>query len=467
MNSVNNTFGRRWLNVRGKFLSDFPEIAKEIDFSKHPEIDISKIKAGSDKTIINWICVICKESYQRNVHSKISRGNCCPKKECLQIRREKTNNELYGWKPKYNTRVKRNIGKRRTVPEPSENDIEEWKDLPKELNVSNYQVSNLGKIKNKKTNYIFLFGKYKREYRNCDLITDNGSRKSFLIHILVAKTFISNPDNKPTVNHINNNKLDNRVINLEWATRSEQNFKENKKNGQNNKNRGKSINQYDLKGNFIKTWKKLIDAQNELGIDVKNISQVLRGKQKTAGGFIWKYNEMVNSMDGEIWKKCFLGFDYEDEIYVSNLGRVKRKNNIPTYGTSLQKYYVIRIYINKETKYKTFLIHRLVALAFIPNPENKRIVNHKDENRGNNNVENLEWMTDKENVNYSLNKKNRIKQNSRSKIVIQINPKTKEIINEFISVSQASLQTNTNPKSIKKCCEFKQQLAGECEWKYK
>jgi hypothetical protein len=75
--------------------------------------------------------------------------------------------------------------------------------------------------------------------------------------------FIDNPENKPTVNHINIKRDDNRVINLEWATYSEQSYKENR-----NKytTTGKSVNQYDLNGNFIKTWNKAIDAENELKI---------------------------------------------------------------------------------------------------------------------------------------------------------------------------------------------------------
>ena len=60
----------------------------------------------------------------------------------------------------------------------------------------------------------------------------------------------------------------------------------------------------------------------------------------------------------------------------------------------------MKVYLSKNGKTKAEYVHRLVALAFIPNPDNKPQVNHKDENKQNNYVDNLEWATCKENVNY-------------------------------------------------------------------
>jgi hypothetical protein len=452
-------------SVKGKFLSDFPDIVKEIDLTKHKDLDISKIQAGSNQVILNWICIYCKESYQRNINQRTRGSSACPKNECMLLKRSKTNNEKFGWTPKYKL-DKGIVLDKKEILEPSENDIEEWREIPTELLLSKYQISNLGRIKNKRTQYILSQNPRKDGYVSNTLFLDDNTQKSKIVHVLVAKTFIDNPLNKPTVNHINMNKSDNRVINLEWATYSEQSYKENKSpykiNGY------KRIDQYDLEGNFIKTWDKAIDAERELKIDRRNILEVLKGRQKKSGGFIWKYNKDNDIIDGEIWKKCPLGDDY-DKVLVSNLGRIKIKENNPTYGTLRKNgYYDIKI-LNTKKKYKSYRVHRIVCLAFIENPENKPFVNHKDQNPSNNTIENLEWMTNKENVNYSLDLNNRNKNNKRSKFVIQIDPLTNKTIKEFQSISVASKETKFNYNSISWCCKkFRGHvLAGGYKWSYK
>ena len=345
------------------------------------------------------------------------------------------------------------------------NETEEWKDLPTELLLSKYEISNLGRLRNKNTKYIFGPKPYKHGYIRATLHFDDEIKKAQTIHILVANTFIPNPENKPTVNHINCNKTDNRVVNLEWATYSEQNLKKNKNEY---KKQGKSINQYDLQGNFIKTWDKAVDVEAELKILISNINSALRGRTKTAGGFIWKYNIQA-PIKNEIWKECPLGNDYE-KILVSNLGRIKKNNTEPTYG-SLYKdgYYRLKFYNNKEKKFKHFQVHRLVAFTFIQNPENKPIVNHIDENPSNNKVENLEWVSNKENIEHSLELNNRTRSNHRSKIVLQIDINTNEIIKEFQSVNQAARENNIFEPNIRACCtNYKNaQSAGGYKWKFK
>lgn len=452
------------MSVKGKFLSEFPNIIKEIDLTKHVDLDTSKIQAGSNKIILNWICIYCKESYKRNVNSRIRTNSCCPKRECMLLKRSKTNNENFGWEPKYHL-DKRDIIDKKEIPEPSEKDIENWKDLPQDLLLSKYQVSNLGKIKNKRTQYILTQNPRKDGYISNNLLLDDNTWKSIYAHVLIAKTFIDNPENKPTVNHINIKRHDNRVVNLEWATNAEQSFKENRNKYTTS---GKSINQYDLNDNFIKTWNKAIDVEDELNINRKNILKVLKGERKQSGGFIWKYNIVDMTIQNEIWKDCPLGNDYV-KVLVSNLGRVKVKDN-PSYGTLRKNgYYDVKVLNNKEKKYKSFRVHRLVCLTFLENPENKPFVNHKDENRSNNKLENLEWMTNKENVNYSLNLNNRVKENKRSKIVVQIDPKTNKVIKEYQSISIASKETKANYNSISWCCKkFRGQVfAGGYKWSYK
>ena len=98
----------------------------------------------------------------------------------------------------------------------------------------------------------------------------------------------------------------------------------------------------------------------------------------------------------EIWKDLP---EYEDKYMVSNQGRVysKGRKKILTMKNNHDGYLRIQIYAGNNTC-RFVSTHRLVALAFIDNPENKPFINHKDGNKANNTVSNLEWVTQKENI---------------------------------------------------------------------
>lgn len=178
-------------------------------------------------------------------------------------------------------------------------------------------------------------------------------------------------------------------------------------------------------------------------------------------------------MINEIWKPVV---GYEGLYEVSNLGRVKSLGN--TRGPSrfrgietimrqeVSKFGYYRVALRKDKKYKHFYVHRLVAEAFIPNPDNLPYVNHKDESRTNNCVDNLEWCTQRYNVNYAnsqkkkaesfkksnvgkchyykgLATKNRLKVGSYEKPVHQIDLVTGEIIQTFRCIREAERTFNT------------------------
>lgn len=178
---------------------------------------------------------------------------------------------------------------------------EYWKDI--ENYEGFYQVSNYGRIKSLSRKISNGTGFYisKEKILNGHINTNGYVQVELkgnpvLVHRLVAKAFIPNIDNKPQVNHIDGNKTNNRVENLEWCTNSENQIHAYK-NGLNihsdkSGRSKKKVCQIDLEtGKIINIFNSIAEAKKSLGVSKENISQVCKGKRNKCLGYGWKYFE--------------------------------------------------------------------------------------------------------------------------------------------------------------------------------
>lgn len=165
----------------------------------------------------------------------------------------------------------------------------------------------------------------------------------------------------------------------------------------------------------------------------------------------------------EEWKDII---GYKGLYQISNLGRVKNRNGKLLKGYTNNKGYQMVHLRTKETN-KLYSIHRLVATHFIPNPDNLPQVNHKDENKMNNSIKNLEWCDSKYNVNYGTGNKRR----SKTKHNNTYNTKPVrciELKKTYPSVREAERKTGIDNSQISAVCNHKKnyKTAGGYHWRY-
>lgn len=150
-------------------------------------------------------------------------------------------------------------------------------------------------------------------------------------------------------------------------------------------------------------------------------------------------------------------------------GVVKRKKPLILHQELSPDGY-FRVSLCMENRLKHFSVHRLVATAFIPNPQNLPEVNHKDENSKNNCVDNLEWCSRKYNANYGTLPQRESDWNTnhpkKSKAVVKMSLDG-EILAEYPSINEASRQHGIGSECISRCCMGKQETSGGFRWKHK
>ena len=160
---------------------------------------------------------------------------------------------------------------------------------------------------------------------------------------------------------------------------------------------------------------------------------------------------------------------YEGLYEVSDLGRVKSLGNNKTRKDKILKpvnnnHGYLRVCLCKDCHTKRLLVHRLVADAFVPNPQGLETVNHKDEVKNNNTASNLEWMSKKDNLNYGT--RNKRVGESLSKQVQMFDKSTGELLASFPSTREAERVTGIANPNISSCCNGKSKSAGGYIWRY-
>lgn len=170
-------------------------------------------------------------------------------------------------------------------------DREEWRMVPDYEGL--YMVSNKGRIYGIKRKLYRKFKTDKDGYLIVNL-SKNSKQDYPSVHRLVAMAFIPNPNNLPEVNHKDENPENNCVDNLEWCT-AEYNVNYGTRNKRVAEKLSKPIEQWSKDGQLIKVWASLKEVEKEKGWSHGNISGCANGLNKTAYGFIWKFQTVSSS----------------------------------------------------------------------------------------------------------------------------------------------------------------------------
>lgn len=268
----------------------------------------------------------------------------------------------------------------------------EWKVIYINGEMSNYEISNNGQIRIASTLKSRSLSSH-TGYNTCTLIH---KEKKYVkqVHRLVAEAFIPNDDtSKKHVNHKNYDKLDNRVENLEWITVSE-----NNKHAHQNEER-KTTRIPIIRWNLDRTNPVRYDfvnqAREEFG---SQVTHCLTGRAKQAYGYIWEYETTPTNkiFEKKLDLTTFKQIENHPNFLISIDGKVYNKLR-NSFLTPRRTGSYMSIVLDK----KHYCIHRLIATYFIDKPENyndKWIVNHKDGNKLNNDVNNLEWLSQSDNI---------------------------------------------------------------------
>jgi len=336
----------------------------------------------------------------------------------------------------------------------------EWKHIVINSEETEYKVSEEGKVMNKQGTKLMSQHANQCGYLIVRLYV-KGKYMCISAHILVAKAFIPNPENLEQVNHKDSNRTNNNVNNLEWMSRSE-NILHSYKNPKRGRC-GTPITKYDLEGNFICDYRSVADACKELKTETSSralsngIITCALGKTESYKNYAWKYSKEQS----EELPDNGLPIPGYDGYIAFPCGKIRSKRFNRFIKTSKDGYESVILCV--QGKRMTRSVHKLIALTFIPNPDQKTVVNHKNGEKLDNRVENLEWVTLAENSIHSVESGF-----SKTRNVIQYSLDDKYIAS-YPSLREAQRCMGKSPDStaIFYACQGRSKTAYGYKWKYK
>jgi hypothetical protein len=325
----------------------------------------------------------------------------------------------------------------------------EWRSLSI-IGVSRYAISHNGMVYSNFHHTKDIIGGFVLHgYHLVHLTHDNGQRRKWLIHQLVVYAFLGPPPGEGyTVDHIDRNRFNNDFRNLQWATSSEQAL--NRKGGH---REGRAVVQLmEDDETVVKIWPRLTDAAREIHVNNNSLREACKNGILLKG-FCWMYADQ-EEVPGEIWQSV------ETEVgslLVSSMGRVKlRKSEWITKGSKGNDGYRF-----VTIKGKTFRVHILIARAFKGEISDGLVVDHINTDKADNRLENLDVVTQAENVQRAINRGC-----IKTRPVLQFDFVTGMFLARYSSARSAREVTGVNRASIGDVCRGRRFSAGGYKWEY-
>jgi hypothetical protein len=254
--------------------------------------------------------------------------------------------------------------------------------------VEDYAITVCGKLYNLSTKK-WIKPTIKNGYKYVNLSAYGDSQRHYSIHRLVAMTFIPNPNNLQVVDHINNDPLDNRVENLQWLTQKQNINRSTKKTSHERK--VIKLDKDTLEE--LETYDSITDAAESIDKTRRAIQLVLNGKNKTAGGYKWKYVEHGRYKKVYPNLNCAIKIKGFEKYYVYPDGRIYNilnKSYLEPVKNANGNVYVTLC--KPGVKKQNWYINRIVANHFLSDFDMSKRVIHINGIKDDNRVENLKCV---------------------------------------------------------------------------